>query len=71
MHHEHGHEHEWNVAHTEDRMLAVDPGKEACRVEEEGVYDNEDDVGDAIAIEILWSEVEPAWVEVHHFDNLT
>ena len=67
MHGEHGHEHEWDVAHAEDGMLAVDPGKEACRVEEDGVYDDEDDVGDAIAVEILGSEVEAAWVEVYHF----
>ena len=71
MHHEHGHEHEWDVAHTEDGMLAVDPGEQACRVEDEGVYDDEDDVGDAIAIEILRSEVEPAWIHVHHFDDST
>ena len=69
MHHEHGQEHEGDVPHAEDGMLAVDPGEEACRVEEEGVYDDEDDVGDAIAVKILWSEVEAAWVEVDHCEG--
>ena len=71
MHHEHGHEHEWDVAHPEDGMLAVDPGEQASRVEEEGVYDDEDDVGDAVAIEILRTEVEPAWIHVHHCNDST
>lgn len=50
-------------------MLAIYPGEEACRVEEERVHDDEDDVGDAIAIEVLGSEVESAWVEVDHIDG--
>ena len=66
MHREHGHEHEWDVAHAEDRMFSIYPGKEACRVEEEGVYDDDDDVGDAIAIEILRSKVKATRIEVHH-----
>ena len=71
MHGEQGQEHEGNVAHSENGMLAVHPGEEACGVEEERVYDDEDDVGDAIAVQILRSEVESAWVEVHHCDDVT
>ena len=71
VHGEEGEEHERDVAHSEDGMLAVCPGEEACRVEEEGVDGDEDDVGDAIAVEILWSEIESAWVEVDHYDGLS
>lgn len=34
-------------------MSARDPGEEACRVEEDRVDDDEDDVGNAIAVEVL------------------
>ncbi len=71
MHGEQRQEHEGNIPHSEDGMLAVRPSEETCRVEEERVYDNEDDVGDAIAVEVLWSEVESAWVEVNHGDDVT
>ena len=47
-------------------MLARDPGEEACRVEEDGVDDDEDDIGNAIAVEILWSKITSAWVHVNH-----
>ena len=52
-------------------MLAVYPGEEACRVEEEGVDDDEDDVGNAIAVAVLGSKVESARIEVDHLDNVT
>ena len=52
-------------------MLAVYPGEEARGVEEEGVDDDEDDVGDAIAVEVFGPEVESAWVEVNHCDGVT
>ena len=48
-------------------MRAVDPAEETCRVEEEGVDADEGNIGDAIAVEVLGSEVESAWVEVDHF----
>ena len=71
MHREKGQKHEWNIAHSEDGMLAVHPSEEAGRVEEERIDDDEDDVGNAIAVEILRSEVESTWVEVHHCDGMT
>ena len=52
-------------------MLAVHPSEEACRVEEERIHDDEDDVGNAIAVEIFGSEVESAGVEVNHCNDVT
>ena len=69
VHCKQGQEHEGNIAHSEDGMLARDPGEEACRVEEDGVDDDEDDVGNAIAVEILWSKITSAWVHVHHCET--
>ena len=51
-------------------MLARDPGEEACRVEEEGVDDDEDDVGNAIAVEILCSKITSAGVHIDHDGGL-
>lgn len=52
-------------------MLAVYPGEDACRVEEERIDDDEDDVGNAIAVEIFGSEVESTGVEVDHCGDVT
>ncbi len=52
-------------------MLAVEPGEEACRVEEERVCGDEDNVGNAISVEVLWSEIKSTWVEVDHCDALS
>ena len=52
-------------------MLAVEPGEEACRVEEERVDGDEDNVGNAISVEVLWSEIKSPWVEVDHCDALS
>ena len=71
MHGEEGHEHEGDIAHAEDGMVAVEPGEEAGRVEEEGIDGDEDDVGDAVAVEVLGSEIETTWVEVDHCDDVT
>lgn len=51
--HEHGREHQGDISHAEDGMFSVQPGEEACPVEEERIEDNEDYVGDAIAIKVL------------------
>lgn len=49
-------------------MAPVEPEENACGVEDDGVGDADDDVGYAIAIEVLRAEVETAWVEVaDHF----
>lgn len=71
VHREQGEEHEWNIAHSEDGVLAVHPGEETCRVEEERISDGEDDVGNAIAVEIFVSEVESTGVEVDHCGDVT
>ena len=67
VHGEQGQQHERDVADPEDGMLAVDPGEDAGRVEEERVEGPEDDVGDAVAVEVLGTEIEAAGVEVDHF----
>ena len=70
MHCEEGQEHEWHIPYPEDGVSARDPGEEACRVEEERVQDDEDNVGYAIAVEILGSKVESAWVHVNHCNDV-
>ena len=51
-------------------MTARDPGEEACGVEEDGIDDDEDNVGYAIAVEIFGSKVESAWVHINHCDDV-
>ena len=50
-------------------MFARDPGEEACRVEKDGIDDDEDNVGNAIAVEIFGSKVESTWVHINHDDG--
>lgn len=45
-------------------MAPVQPEEDACGVEDNGVDDADDDVGYAVAIEVLGAKVETAWVEV-------
>ena len=47
-------------------MFSIDPEENACGIEEEGVSDAEDDVGDAIAVEVLRAEIEASRIEINH-----
>ena len=49
-------------------MASVKPNVNACRIEENGVGDRPDNVGDPIAVPILRTEVEAVWIEVDHVD---
>lgn len=51
-------------------MFARDPGEEAGRVEEDGIDDDEDNVGYAIAVEVFRSKVESAGVHINHCDDV-
>ena len=67
MHRKQRHEHEGDISHSEDGVFAVYPSEEACRVEDERVEGDKDDVRDAIAVQILGSGVKSGRIEVNHF----
>lgn len=48
-------------------MVAVMPEEEACCTENDGVCDDENDVGDSIIVEVFGSVVDTPGIEIHHF----
>lgn len=60
-------QHEPNLPHLHDRVLTLEPQKEACRVQEKGIHGREGNVGYAPAIEVLRSsDAVASGVEVNH-----
>lgn len=47
-------------------MVAMMPEEGACRDKQDGVCDDEDDIGDPIAVKILGSVVDTPMIDIHH-----
>lgn len=65
MEHQYGQQRQGDLAHPDSWIVSLQPEEDAGCVEEEGIEQDEDYEGDAIAIEVLGvGPIVASWVEV-------
>ena len=63
------HEREADLTYLDDGMETLGPEVRACGVEEDGVKNGDDNLGNSIAIEVLRTPVVASWIEVAYHDG--
>lgn len=61
-----GQQHQADLPHLDNGVMALEPKIGTGGIQEDGVDDCEGDVGDAIAVQVGGSKVEASGVEVNH-----
>jgi len=61
------HEQQWHIANLDHGVVAVKPKEEASCPKEDGVCDDENNVGYSIAVEVFGSVVDASRIKIHHY----